>query len=83
MQKYVKLNLYYLGESSKGHKIYRASKWNKSLENLGGKLVLTESFEEIGKIKEIFGPITLPFISIKIVPEKRFNPNDNLYAKMR
>ena len=82
MQKYVKLNLFFLGESKK-HYIFRAKKWTKDLEKITNKAVFTEEFKEIGLIKEIFGPITLPFISMKIVPETEFNPNDNLYAKMR
>ena len=82
MQKYIKLNLYYLGESKK-HQIFRTRKWNESLEKITNRPVFTEEFDEIGKIKEIFGPVNLPFISMKISPKKEFNPNDNLYAKMR
>ena len=82
MQKYIKLNLFYLGESKKHH-IFRAKKWDKNLEKISNKTVFTEQFEEIGFIKEIFGPTTLPFISMKITSNRSFNPNDNLYAKMR
>ena len=82
MQKYVKLNLFYLGESKK-HYIFRAKKWTKDLEKITNKAVFTEEFKEIGFIKEIFGPIAIPFISMKIVTETKFNPNDKLYAKMR
>ena len=83
MQKYIKLNLFYLGKPSKDHSIFRARKWDKNLEKISNKAIYTEQFEEIGIIKEIFGPITLPFISMKIVSKTDFNPNDNLYAKMR
>lgn len=83
MQKYIKLNLFYLGKSSKSHLIFRAKKWDKNLEKISNKAIFTEQFLEIGIIKEIFGPITLPFISMKIVSKTDFNPNDNLYAKMR
>jgi len=82
IQKYIKLNLFYLGESKKHH-IFRAKKWTKDLEKITNRAVFTEEFNEIGFIKEIFGPIALPFISMKIIPRTRFNPNDNLYAKMR
>ena len=82
MQKFIKLNLYYLGTSKK-HEIFRTKKWNKTLEKITNRSVFTEEFEEIGKIIEIFGPEELPFISMKISPNKEFNPNDNLYAKMR
>ncbi|NHJ19947.1 MAG: hypothetical protein EAX91_03300 [Candidatus Lokiarchaeota archaeon] len=68
---------------SKKHHIFRAKKWNKSLEKISNKPVFTEEFVEIGFIKEIFGPITLPFISMKIIPSMNFNPSGNLYAKMR
>ena len=82
MQKYIKLNLYYLGQSKK-HQIFRAKAWNKSLEKITNRPVFTEEFDEIGSIREIFGPVNLPFISMKISPKKEFNPNDNFYAKMR
>ncbi|MBY9021125.1 MAG: hypothetical protein KGD67_08705 [Candidatus Lokiarchaeota archaeon] len=83
MQKYIKLNLFYIGESTKKHRIFRARKWNKSLENITNRPVFTEKFEEIGKIREIFGPVDFPFISMKISQKKEFNPDDNFYAKMK
>jgi len=83
LQKYIKLNLYYLGKSKK-HQIFRVkNKWDKTLEKITNRPVFTEEFEEIGKIIEIFGPEELPFISMKISPKKKFKPNDNFYAKMR
>jgi rRNA processing protein Gar1 len=82
LQKYIKLNLYYLGQSKK-HQIFRAKSWNNSLEKITNRPVFTEEFDEIGSIREIFGPVNLPFISMKISPKKEFNPNDNFYAKMR
>ena len=82
MQKYIKLSLNYLGQSKKHH-IFRAKKWDKNLEKISHKPVFTEEFVEIGFINEIFGPITLPFISMNIIPKTDFNPNNNLYAKMR
>ncbi len=81
MQKYIKLNLSYLGKSKKHH-IFRAKGWDKNLEEIFHKTVFTEKYEEIGYIKEIFGPINLPFISINTLPNKSFNPNDNIYAKI-
>jgi len=82
LQKYIKLNLFFLGNSKKHH-IFRAKKWTKDLEKITHKAIFTEEFKEIGFIKEIFGPIAMPFISMKIIPETKFNPNDSLYAKMR
>jgi rRNA processing protein Gar1 len=81
LQKYIKLNLFFLGNSKKHH-IFRAKRWDKNLEAIFHKPVYTEKYEEIGYIKEIFGPINLPFISINILPNKKFNPNDTIYAKL-
>jgi rRNA processing protein Gar1 len=82
LQKYIRLNLNFLGISRKHH-IFRAKKWEKNLEKIANKAVFTEEFVEIGFIKEIFGPIALPFISMKIKSNINFNPNNNLYAKLR
>jgi rRNA processing protein Gar1 len=83
LQKYIKLNLVYLGNSKK-HLIFRAKKMNKNLAiNIMHKKVFTEDYEEIGSIREIFGPINLPFVSIKLAPDKAFDPNCKLYAKLR
>ena len=80
---YIKLNLYYLGESKK-HRIFRAkNKWEKNLEKITNKPVFSEEFDEIGKIREIFGPVDLPFVSMKISPKKVFNPNNTFYVKMK
>ena len=82
MQKFIKLNLFYLGNSKK-HIIFRAKKWSKDLEKIVNKPILNEEYEEIGHIKEIFGPLHLPFVSIKLLPNKEFDPNYKLYAKLR
>jgi rRNA processing protein Gar1 len=83
LQKYIKLNLFYLGTSKK-HLVFRAKKLNKDLVfNLMHKRVFTEQYEEIGHIKEIFGPVDLPFISIKLIPNKSFDPNSKIYIKLR
>ncbi|MCJ7647965.1 MAG: hypothetical protein MUP85_05085 [Candidatus Lokiarchaeota archaeon] len=81
MKNWVRLNLFYLGESKKHH-IFRAKRWDKSLEKILYKSLYSESYEEIGSIKEIFGPITLPFISIKTSSISNFNPENNFYIKM-
>lgn len=82
MKNWIKLNLFYLGESKK-HQIFKAKRWNKSLEKILQKPVFNENYEEIGHIKEIFGPINLPFISVKALPNQQFNPNIKFYVKMR
>jgi len=83
LQKYIKLNLFYIGTSKK-HLIFRAKKLNKNLAfNIIHKRVFTEQYEEIGYIKEIFGPVNLPFVSIKLTPNQTFDPNSKIYAKLR
>jgi len=78
---WVKLNLFYIGKSKK-HQIFRAKQWNKSLERIFKQPVYNEKYEQIGNIKDIFGPINLPFISIKTLPNKLFEPNTKLYTKI-
>jgi len=79
---WVKLDLLYLGKSKK-HEIFRVKKWNKSLEKILNKSVFTEEYKEIGYIKEIFGPVKFPFISIRNLSNNQFNPNLKLYTKMK
>ena len=82
MKNWVKLNLFYLGDSKK-NRIFRAKRWNKSLEKITHKHIFTEKYEEIGVIKEIFGPINLPFISVKAHHETQINPNESFYIKLQ
>ena len=78
----MKLNLYYLGESKK-NQIFRTTQWNRAKdERIFKKPVYDEKYEQIGYIKEIFGPIKLPFISIKTIPGQEFTPESNLYVKV-
>jgi len=79
---WVKLNLFYLGKSKK-HQIFRAKRWDNSLEKILHQPIFTENYEEIGYIKEIFGPIKMPFVSVKTTSEKQFNLDGNLFTKMR
>lgn len=79
---WVKLNLFYLGESTK-NKIFRATKWNIEIDaKIFRKIVYNENYDTIGIIKEIFGPIKLPFVSIRTRPEIEFNPKSTLYVKI-
>lgn len=82
MLNWVKLDLLYLGKSKK-HEIFRVKRWNKSLEKILNKSVFTEEYKEIGYIKEIFGPVKFPFISIRNLSNNQFNPNLKLYTKMK
>ncbi|MFX1591415.1 MAG: hypothetical protein ACFFCL_01860 [Promethearchaeota archaeon] len=79
---WVKLNLFYIGQSTKKHQIFRAKKWNKNLEQIIKKSIYNEKYEKIGFIKDIFGPIDLPFISIKTLPNQPFNPEDKFFTKI-
>ena len=47
------------------------------------KSIYNEAYEKIGLIKDIFGPIALPFISIKTPPNKEFDFNkvNTFYVK--
>ncbi len=80
LNKWVKLNFSYLGESKKKHCIFRARTWNKNQNKILKKSVYNETYTKVGFIKDIFGPITKPFISIKSL--ETFNPNDPLYTKL-
>lgn len=82
MKNWVKLSLFYVGKSKK-HQIFRCKQWNSNLEKIFKKTVFNKNYEEIGYIKEIFGPVGAPFLSIKTIPHHEFNPDDNLYVKIR
>ena len=79
--RWIRLNLFYLGKSKK-HQIFRAKRWDKTLEKILYKTLYTESYEEIGSVKEIFGPINQPFVSIKSDSNYNFNPENKFYVKM-
>lgn len=78
---WVKLSLLYIG-SSKKHEIFRAKKWNRSFEKIIKKPVFDVKYRELGKIKDIFGPVDLPFISIKTGSSQEFEKNSYLYVKL-
>lgn len=80
MKNWVKLQFFYLGVSKKQHQIFRAKKWNNNLEKIFKKPIYNEKYEQVGVIKDIFGPVKTPFISIKIT--EKFNPSDELYTKI-
>jgi len=81
LKNWVKLNLFYLGKSKK-HLIFRSKQWNRNLEKIFKQSVFNEKYEEIGYIKEIFGPLKLPYISVKTLPGQNFNPTDEIYVKI-
>ena len=81
-KKWVKLNLFYIGQSAKRHQIFRVQQWSSSLERILKQLLYDENYKVIGSVKDIFGPINLPFISIKTLPNSQFNPNLKFYTKL-
>jgi len=83
MKNWTKLDLFYIGQSKK-HQIFRVKKWNRDLEKILKKPIFNENYDQIGHVKDIFGPIERPFISIKTLTNQEFNSNEdlNLYAKI-
>jgi rRNA processing protein Gar1 len=79
---WIKLNLFYIGQSNKKHQIFRANQWNNNLERIFKQPVFNEKYQKMGFIKDIIGPIDSPFISIKVLPNAPFNPNDKLFVKI-
>jgi len=74
--------LFYLGQSNKKHQIFRVKQWNINLEKIFKQPVFNEKYERVGYIKDIFGPINMPFISIKVLPNQSINPNDTFFSKI-
>ena len=79
---WVKLNLFYIGQSTKRHQILRAKNWNSNLEKIFKQPVFNQKYEKIGFVKDIFGPIEFPFISIKTLSNQTFTPEDKLFTKI-
>ena len=44
------------------------------------KPIYNEKYDQVGQIKDIFGPVKMPFISVKTT--EKFNPSDELYTKV-
>jgi rRNA processing protein Gar1 len=78
---WVKLDLFYIGKSKK-HQIFRAKQWNSNLERILKQPVYNEKYEKLGHIKDIFGPINVPFISIKTLPNQLIDHNVKVYTKL-
>lgn len=51
--------------------IVRADKTLKTGDLFENSTVITKSMKKIGKIKEFFGPVNAPYISIKIFRETK------------
>jgi rRNA processing protein Gar1 len=79
---WVKLNLFYIGKSSKNHQIFRAKQWNINLEQILKNPIFSEKYIKVAYIKDIFGPVDSPFISIKTLPNQIFNPDEKIYTKI-
>lgn len=82
MKNWVSLKfLHYLGKSKKFH-IFRAKRWQNELERIFKRPVFNKEYKKIGRIHDIFGPTTSPFISVKVSSPNEFSPYDKLYIKM-
>jgi len=81
-KKWVRLNLFYIGQSAKRHQIFRVNPWNSDLERMLKQPLYDENYKVVGSVKDIFGPINSPFISIKTLPNSQFNPNLKFYTKL-
>ena len=79
---WVKLDLFYLGQSNKKHQIFRVKKWNINLEKIFKQPIFNEKYEKVGYIKDIFGPVRLPFISVKVLPNHTINPDNKFFTKI-
>ena len=57
-----------LGKSHSNHLIIRASTWesDKKIPDIG-EPVYTSEKKRIGNIADIFGPVTKPFVSVKMI----------------
>ncbi len=77
------MDLFYIGQSKK-HQIFRAKKWSRDLEKILKKPIYNENYDQIGHVKDIFGPIEKPFLSIRTTSNQEFKSNEslNLYAKI-
>ena len=81
-KKWVKLNLFHIGQSSKKHEIFRVKPWNSDLERILKQPIYDENYQVIGSVKDIFGPINMPFVSIKTVSKTQYDPNKKFYTKL-
>jgi len=88
---WLKLTLYHLGFSTKDHAIFRAPVWNAELKervnNIIKKPIYNQEYKKFGVIKDIFGPISSPFISVKTKPDQitliqEVELSHNYYVKM-
>jgi rRNA processing protein Gar1 len=81
-KKWVRLNLFYIGQSAKKHHIFRVKPWNNNLEKILKKQIYDENYRVLGLVKDIFGPINIPFISIKSENNTPIDPHIKFYAKL-
>jgi rRNA processing protein Gar1 len=81
-KKWVKLNLFYIGQSAKKHQIFRVKPWYNDLERILKQPIYDENYKVIGLVKDIFGPINMPFVSIKTLPNSQFDPKLKFYTKL-
>ncbi len=80
-----------MGFSTKNHAIFRAPQWNaenkKDIQNFIKKPIYNQEYKKFGVIKDIFGPISSPFISVKANPDQitliqKIELSNNYYIKL-
>lgn len=82
MKNWIKFDLYYLGRTSQKHEIFRAQNWNPSLEQIFKKPLFNEEYDKVGQVRDIFGPVHAPFISMKCNSPQKFTTINTLYAQI-
>ncbi len=71
----------YLGESAKGHQIFRAIKWNQNLEKVIKRPLFNQAYQKIGIILDVFGPVDRPFISVRKQQKSEISSDNQYYVK--
>ena len=70
-KKWVKINLFHIGQSAKKHQIFRVKPWNNDLERILKQPIYDENYKVIGFVKDI-----------KTHSKTQYNPNNKFYAKL-
>ena len=80
-----KLNINYIGASKK-NQIFRSKKFKEGQYTINNP-VYNKEMNKIGRIKDIFGPVSMPFVSVQLdanINKEDFDfYSDALYTKMK
>lgn len=82
---WLKLNINYIGASKK-NQIFRSKKFKVEQYNINNQ-VYNKEMNKIGRIRDIFGPVNTPFISVQLDANNNKDNfdfySDALYTKMK